>query len=627
MTERLLMLLSRTDVWVGGMALASSLVLFWALRGAPPGQATREEDEDEGEGGTGDAPGAGYRDRVVTALVCGLLLIMAGAYLAITGRLTWSFPAFVLGFGIVLTLIAVNRRYRHVSPTLRRAIETANSALTAALVAGILIVVNVMAFRYGGRAIDCTREGTFTLSSLTLNQVKSLKRPVAFTAFFGDSPRSARQLDRIQQMLELYQAANPTLVSVSFLNPFREVDRFEALLKRHPDIGVTQGGGLLIEYGEGPTADHVVIRNNDLFNVVRDGFEQNSMEFESSFKGEDAVTTALSRLREGKRPKLALIVGHGEPSTDEIDPRKPGLGLFKARLVALGSEVVEVNLLRDAIPAEAALVAVVGPKTPFNADEVAKLKGAIDAGKPVLLVVGGPESPGEKSGLEDLLRSFNLAVGSSLILDPRLNFKSPTVIYAPIMGLIRHPIVDSLVNRAVLMPRSSPINILDVANANAAANAPGRAGPVNPGVIPTALLRTSVESWGETDLTTRRPEKGEKDEIGPLNVGVAVADRPAPGEARRQDQPPRPRLVLFSSRYMADNLFLEVEPTNLDLLMNAINWMRGQAEMGGIAPKTHLALTLAADPVLRTRLILVPTVIASLLIIGFGLTTYMARRE
>ena len=61
---------------------------------------------------------------------------------------------------------------------------------------------------------------------------------------------------------------------------------------------------------------------------------------------------------------------------------------------------------------------------------------------------------------------------------------------------------------------------------------------------------------------------------------------------------------------MADNLFLVEEPTNLDLLMNAINWLRGQAELGGIAPKSHVALTLAADPVLRTRLVLVPTVMA-----------------
>src|SRR3954451_6120466 len=245
MSERLQVFLSRTEVWVSLLALAASLVLFWALRGAPPGQATNEEDEAE------DAPGAGYRDRVVAAIVAGLLLVLAGDRLAVAGRLAWALPAFALGFGIVLTLIAVNRRHRYGSPSLRRTMDLANLALSAALVAGILIVANVLAFRYGGRPLDFTRERAFTLSSLTTNQLRSLKRHVTFTVFFGDSPRSARQLDRLQQMLELYKAANPEQVSVVYMNPYREVQRFEPLLKRYPDIGVTQGGGLLIEYGDG----------------------------------------------------------------------------------------------------------------------------------------------------------------------------------------------------------------------------------------------------------------------------------------------------------------------------------------------------------------------------------------
>jgi hypothetical protein len=409
-------------------------------------------------------------------------------------------------------------------------------------------------------------------------------------------------------------------VSVVFMNPYREVERFESLVKRYPDIGVTQGGGLLIEYGEGPTAQHVVIRNNDLFDVSNtDRFDGDNAQFETNFKGEDAVTTALIRLREGKRPRIALVIGHGEPLTSELDPRKAGLGLFKSRLAALGYDVVEVNLIREAVPPEAALVAIVGPKAPFNAEEVAKLKAAADAGKPVLAVVGGPESSGEKSGLDDLFRSFNLAIGSSVIVDPVLNFRGqPMVVYAPILGVIRHPIVDSLTNRPVLMPRSSPIHLLTPASAA------GSGGSFNQGVLPTVILRTSNEAWGETELAPgKKIEKGEKDEPGPLTVGVAVTDRPQPNTGRE----PRPRLVLFSSRYMADNLFLEVEPTNLDILMNSVNWLRGQAEMGGIAPKSHVALTLSADPVLRTRLILVPTVLAVLLIIGLGLTTYLARRE
>ncbi len=60
MTGRFVAFLARTDVWVAGLALVAFLVLYWALRGAPIGQAAEEGDE--------DAPGAGYRDRVVAAV-------------------------------------------------------------------------------------------------------------------------------------------------------------------------------------------------------------------------------------------------------------------------------------------------------------------------------------------------------------------------------------------------------------------------------------------------------------------------------------------------------------------------------------------------------------------------------
>jgi hypothetical protein len=61
--------------------------------------------------------------------------------------------------------------------------------------------------------------------------------------------------------------------------------------------------------------------------------------------------------------------------------------------------------------------------------------------------------------------------------------------------------------------------------------------------------------------------------------------------------------------------------------MNSISWLRGRSDLQGITPTTHVALTLTADPILRTRLIMVPTVMAVLLIIGLGVTTYLARRE
>src|SRR5512135_177514 len=604
MARHLLSFFSRTEVWVGALALAAFLVLYWALRGAPIGQTPREE-ADEGEG-----PGAGYRDRVVAAMVAGLLLIVAGAFIAMSRSVSWSLPVFALGFGLVLTLVAVNRRYRHSSPTLRRTVALSDAALTAALVAGIQIVANVLAFRYGGRPLDFTRERTYSLSPQSLNLLKDLKRDVTFTVLFGASPQAIRQLERVQQLLELYRAANPHRVRIEYVNPFRDPEKYDALKKRAPGVELTEGGGVVVEYGEGEAAERLVVRNSDLFEIPRTGRGADLDRFVSAFKGEDAVTTAVIRLREGRRTKVAITTGHGEPSTTELDPGKPGLGLWSTRLNATGSDVVPLSLIRDEIPADTSLVLIVGPKSPFQPEEVARLKAYADQGGPVLLLVGGPE----KTGLEDFLKSYNVEFGPGEILDPLLNYgRRPQLVAAPVLGQIHHPIVDPLTSRAVLVQSASPLNIVQ----------PGPGKAVDRTLVPTAILRTTNQAWAETELPVRRLERSEKDMPGPLNVAVAIAERPEPGSGR----PGKPRMVVFSSRYVGDNYSLEIEPTNLDVLMNSIHWLRGRSELGGIAPKTHTALTLAADPILRARLVLVPTVMAVLLIIGLGITTYVARRE
>ncbi len=181
----------------------------------------------------------------------GFLLVLAGGYLAATVGIPWSLPAFAAGFGIVLAVLRVNRRYRHASPTLRRVLEFSNTALTASLVAGILIVGNVVAFRYGGRAIDLTRDRSFSLSSRTINLLQSLDRPVSFDVFFGNSPQSSRQLDRVRQLLDLYKAANPSRVRVEYLDPNNDVKEFEALVKRVPDMVGLLGDGIVVGYRRG----------------------------------------------------------------------------------------------------------------------------------------------------------------------------------------------------------------------------------------------------------------------------------------------------------------------------------------------------------------------------------------
>ena len=609
MPQRLIDFLSRPDFWAIAAGLFGFLTLTWVLRGAPIGQAVRDEPE--------GSPTTGYRDRVVASAVIGFLLVLAGAYLASTVGIPWSLPVFASGFGIVLAVLRVNQRYRHVSPTLRRVVEFSNTALTASLVAGILVVGNVVAFKYGGRAIDLTRDRSFSLSSGSVNLFKTLDRPVTFTAFFGNSERSVRQLDRVRQLLDLYKAANPARVRVEVLDPNRDLAEFEALSKRVPNLVKVPGGGIVVTYGEGEAASLALLTTFELFEGQGSRLEAGPDRFVSIFHGEDVVTSALIRLREGKRSKVAFSTGHGEPSPGELDPSQRGVGLWRARLALVGIDVVEANLAREEVPGDVTLLVICGPKQPFLLEEVERIKRFIVREGQLMILVGNTEP----TGLDDLLRLYNVEVGRGFAVDPRFNYQGqPFLTYAPIPPGTKLPIVEALAERVVLFPYSAP---LETFGGPPRPNEPPTRKAFNPGVDALPFLRTGPESWLEMTPNARPVARDPgKDLSGPLNVGVAVVVKPL-----SPSQKPTPRMVVFSSASAADNPVVRQEPANLDLLMNALQWLKGRPEMLGIKPKTHESLLFAADPGLRVRLVMVPTLLALIVIIGLGATTYLARRD
>jgi hypothetical protein len=607
--------LSRSELWIFGAALVALLVGTWVLRGAPPGQSAEAEDDL-------DAPRAGYRDRIVVAVVVGLILIIGGAYAAIARGVLWSLPIFALGFGLVLTLISFNQRYRHASPSLRRTIDFSSSFLNAALLAGILIVVNVIAFRYGGQPLDLTREQTYSLSSMTINQLLSLKQPVTFTTVFGRGARALRQRERVLQLLESYKGVNPGLIQVVSLDPYSDLTRGDELMKRVPELEILHGGGVVIECGEGELGQHVVVRNQDLFHPLPlDAARGGQDQFASAFTGEDEITSALVRMREGKKAKVAFITGHGETPTNDLNPRGRGIGNWKARLAKVGCDVIDLNMIQDEIPADLSLLIVVNPKSPFKPEEVGKLKGFAAGGGPVMLFLGNSDP----SGLDEFLKSYNLAIGHGLVVDPRYNYnRNVSLVFAPTSATIKHPIIESLgANRAVLLPGAAPLHIFGKAIRGQSPTT-----PVDPSLVPTPILMTTNYSWAESNAKVPPMRLDlEGDEPGPVTVGVAVSERAA--QPARTAAPPegKPRLALFSCPAMAENVFQEIEQTNLDLLMNTASWLRNRPDTQGIPPHTHVALTLSVDPFLRSRLILVPSAVAAMLIIATGITVYIARRQ
>jgi hypothetical protein len=265
---------------------------------------------------------------------------------------------------------------------------------------------------------------------------------------------------------------------------------------------------------------------------------------------------------------------------------------------------------------------VVGPKSPFKPEELLKLRSYADRGGPFLLLLGNSEP----SGLDDFLKTFNLEIGRGVVLDPQFKYRDLWLVLATFPPGVKHPIVAPLgANRGVLLPAAAPIHIAGIGPRPNGADS----GAPDPSKVPVPIVSTSAVSWAETDPRAPQVRFDPKTDLkGPVTVGVAVANRaggPAARAGGRADG--TPLLVLFSCPAMAENPSVETERTNLDLLMNAASWLRGKPDSLGIEPAAHIALTLAIDPMLRSRLILVPSVTASLVIIAMGIIVYTARRE
>ena len=440
---------------------------------------------------------------------------------------------------------------------------------------------------------------------------------------FGRGPRAVRQRDRVVQLLESYKAVNPQMIQLDSLNPYSDLTRGDELVKRVPELEILHGGGVVIEYGEGEDAQHVVVRNQDLFQPIPlDPARGGRTSFASAFTGEDEITSALIRLREGKKSKVAFTTGHGEPSTSDLNPRGRGIGNWKARLTKVGCEVIDLNLIQDEIPHDLAPADRGGPQEPVQARRAGQAQGVRGsrAGRSCCLL--GNTEP---SGLDEFLKSFNLAIGSGLVIDPRFNFnRNPALVFAPTAVGREAPDRRSAGDESGrALAGAAPIHVFGQSTRGRPPTEPVDP-DLGPGADPADVQlflgrERSQEPAARLDPKQRRARPGDRS---------AWRSPSAPEQARPGDAAEgKPRLVLFSCPAMAENVFQEIEQTNLDLLMNAASWLRNRPDTQGIAPHTHVALTLSVDPFLRSRLILVPSVVAVMLIIAMGITVYIARRR
>jgi len=507
--------------------------------------------------------------------------------------------------GLACTLLYILSQWREVARSFSgRQVRFGTLAAASILVVlGILLAINYLANRHNKRW-DLTAARQFTLADQTKKVLQGLKKPMRVVVLARAEDRS-----RFKERLDEY-ASQSKRFNVEYIDP----ERKPALAQ--PYLPLVQSGTVVLEY------DGRIERVNT--------------------DTEQALTNGLIRVVQGKQNKVYFVQGHDERTID--DSERTGYSTIGQYLTAdnFAQGSIVLSQVR-AIPDDATVLVVAGPKADFFPAEIDLLKGYLAKGGKVLFLLDPREKPeaAPLTNLIALVKEWGVTVDDNVIINVPADLQlkdGETVNVGDLAALtnsdgtfvlaakyLPHPLTQGLGNLTVVFRMARSITATTQGtNGHFAQN----------------LIETTATSWGETDLkrlatsgdVAREPAKGDKN--GPLTIGAAVSAPAtegtapaAPGADPAKDDTPKreTRIAVFGDSDFPSNALLGA-PRNADLFLNAINWLAQQEDMIAIRPKDpeDRRITLTNDQ--QRRIMWITIFIIPGLILLAGVQTWWRRR-
>lgn len=248
------------------------------------------------------------------------------------------------------------------------------------LVLAGLVIVNVIAVRKY-KTWDFSTARANTLSEQSIQLVKGLKSDLKATFFYKNGAEGNQEnRQAFRELIKKYQDQSDR-ISLDFV----EVDERPDLANEY---GVNKGSGVVFLEYQG--------RRNRIEKI-----------------DEQEITGALVKVTRESDKVVYFVVGHGE--LDLEDARDPqGLNALKMLLANNRYDVRSLPLsLSPKVPADADVVAVVGPRQNFTAQAIDALEAYLKQGGSVLIALESKQ----EAGLGPLLAKFGIKVENNYVLN------------------------------------------------------------------------------------------------------------------------------------------------------------------------------------------------------------------
>ena len=447
-----------------------------------------------------------------------------------------------------------------------------NVVVQLVLILFLAAMVNSLAFKHYKRW-DLSRDQKYALSDKTKRFLNTLKGKMRITVFF--SPSTPITSD-VQNLLTEYQYAGKGKIDVEQIDPERSLSRAKELFDKYKVV--TDESLLVLDYdGRNKT-----VKASEMADVDQSGMAMGEGPRVAAFKGEQAITSAMIDLVEGKKKTLGYITGHKEPALSA--PTSP-VSLLQQFIENENIKFKELNLLdQPAIPADVNTVMIVGPQYDFSDREMQVLRNFWDKqGRLLVLVDPAANTPRLHAFLDELGVKVN---------DDRLMVFLRTGIQE--LALTRdvqaHFLGDSPITK-----RLADVRTIFVGGTASLTLNPNRGQAANIQLQP--LIQAEKGYFAETDYNSDNQPKLQEDakKAGDVPLIIAASAEKG-GSADTRVQVKSSRLIAVSNATFVQDSAIMQDQAALDFVSGAVNWLLSREQMIGIAPKIPKPLTFNIDP-------------------------------
>src|SRR5213592_765757 len=439
------------------------------------------------------------------------------------------------------------------------------------LVLFLIAMVNSLAFKHYKRW-DFSRDQKYALSDKTKRFLDTLKGKMRITVFFA--PTTPITAD-VQNLLTEYQYAGKGKIDIEHIDPERNLSRAKELFDKYKVV--TDESLLVLDYDG---------RNKTVKASEMADFDQSGMAFGegprvAAFKGEQAITSAMIDLVEGKKKILGYVTGHKEPSLSESSSP---ITVLKTFIENENIKFQELNLLDlNAIPPDVKAVMIVGPQYDFSDREMKLLRDFWDKQGRILLLL---DPSWKTSKLDGFLNELGVKRNNDRL-----------------MVFLRTGIQEVALTRDVrahflggspITQRLAEVGALFFGGTSSLTLEPDRVRAANVRIEP--LIQAEKGYFAETDYNTDDQAKlqadAKRNSNTALTIGAAVEKG---GSADERVQVNSSRLVAVSNATFVQDNAVTQDQQALDFVSGSVDWLLSREQLIGIAPKIPKPLTFSLN--------------------------------